>query len=458
VTTLSDIRRADAALEAGYGYSHPIVAEPGGNQLLEYRTGKVLGGSSSVNAAIALPPPDYDLRSWEASGAHGWGPLEMGEAQRRVRRRVTIAPVARPNRHPAAEAFVAAAQQAGHCLVAPGDLGFSEGVAWTPLSVDGSTRQSSSAAYLHRSGESSSRLTVLLNTEVKRVRFSRGGRANGVEVENETIGARIGVILSCGALGTPKLLMLSGIGPAEHLRAHSIDVRVDLPGVGRHLVDHPEIVILWRTQRRLPPSYAHGWEVTLVARSAREITAPDVVLHFGTLPRDLYTARHGYPTASEAITMMAYPCHPKSEGAVTLTAPDVSAPLRVMPRFFAGEGCQDVVVLQEAIGMSRMIADQPALKPWIGEELAPGAEVSGRHLSQFVRQTSGTMFHPTGTCRMGAEEPHSVVTPTLQVRGVDGLRVADASIFPTMVSSHPCFTCLMVGERCADLVLSEDSG
>jgi choline dehydrogenase-like flavoprotein len=282
-----------------------------------------------------------------------------------------------------------------------------------------------------------------------------GGRVLGAHAGGARYLAREEVILCCGALGTPKLLMLSGIGPADELRSMSIEVAVDVPAVGQHLSDHPEAVLILAPARPAPPCAVHGWEAGAFVRSAPAAAEPDVVLHFATVPHDANVAGHGYLTAGDAMTVSAFVARPLSRGRLHLRSADPAVGPVVAPGFFTDRGGSDIATLAAGLAVAREIVRQPALRPWIAAELAPPGSGSGEDLTGYVRKTAGTMFHPAGTCRMGAPGTGCVVTPDLRVDGVDGVRIADASIFPEMVSVNPCVTCLMIGEKCAELVLDD---
>lgn len=433
-------------------YDYLIEPQERGNGLIRHSRGKMLGGCSSHNSAIAFRTPDVDLRIWEGAGAAGWGPEDVRPYFDRLFDRVNIETVLPGNT--CSEAFVEAARQAGFPSIRFNEEELREGVGWLQLNARGAIRQSSSVAYLHPIGELPSNLTLLTDTKIDRILLDDHGDAVGAETDRGTIRARREVVVCCGAFDTPKLLMLSGIGPAEHLYDVGVPVMVDVPGVGEHLLDHPEGVVMWEATRPVPTMSRQGWEAALFARTDPDAEEPDVMFHFGTSAFDLNTAQLGYPTAEQAFCLTPNVMRARSEGVVRLRSLDPSTPPLIDFRYFTDPDGYDDRVITEGVKLARAIAGQPALRPWVKRELAPGPNVrTDEEISEYARRTANTVYHPAGTCRMGAaDDPRAVVDPQLRVRGVGRLRVADASVFPTMIGTNPCITCMMIGEKCADLV------
>ncbi|MDQ3375557.1 MAG: GMC family oxidoreductase N-terminal domain-containing protein [Actinomycetota bacterium] len=433
-------------------YDYVIEPQERGNGLIRHSRGKMLGGCSSHNSAIAFRTPDADLKIWERAGAAGWRPEDARPYFDRVFDRVNIETVLSGNT--CSEAFVDAARQAGFPPIRFNDEEIREGVGWLQLNARGAIRHSSSVAYLHPIGELPPNLILLTDTTVHRILLDDHGDAVGAETDRGTISARREVVVCCGAFDTPKLLMLSGIGPADHLYDVGVPNLVDLPGVGEHLLDHPEGVVMWESTRPVPAMSRQGWEAALFARTDPFAEEPDVMFHFGTSAFDLNTVQLGYPTAEQAFCLTPNVMRARSEGGVRLRSPDSSAPPLIDFRYFTDPDGYDDRTITEGVKLARAIAEQPALRPWVKRELAPGPGVrSDEEISEYARRTANTVYHPAGTCRMGAvDDPRAVVDPQLRVRGVGRLRGADASVFPTMIGTNPCITCMMIGEKCADLV------
>lgn len=438
-------------------YDYVIEPQPRGNGLIRHSRGKMLGGCSSHNSAIAFRTPDVDLRIWEDAGATGWGPEGARPHFERLFDRVNVETILPGNT--CTESFVQAARQAGFPPLRFNDEEVREGVGWLQLNARGAIRQSSSVAYLHPIGELPPNLTVMTDTKVWRVLIDDHGDAVGAETDRGSIYARNEVIVCCGAFDTPKLLMLSGIGPEDHLREIGVPVQADVPGVGEHLLDHPEGVVMWESSRPVPAMTRQGWEAALFARTEPFAEGPDVMFHFGTSAFDINTVQLGYPTAAQAFCLTPNVMRAKSEGVVRLRSADPAVPPVIDFRYFTDPDGYDDRVITEGVKLARAIAEQPALKPWVERELTPGPGVqSDEEISEYARRTANTVYHPAGTCRMGdANDYRAVVDPQLRVRGVGRLRVADASVFPTMIGVNPCMTVMMIGEKCAALI-SETSG
>lgn len=455
---LLELRNWPNLLGTSLDYDYRIEPQSRGNSRIRHSRGRVLGGCSSHNSAIAFLAPDVDLRSWEQNGAAGWGPADVRPFYDRVLDRIPLETA--PPDNACAAAFVEAAQQAGFPLVAFNRDEVREGVGWFQLNKRGPIRQSSSVAYLHPLAQSPSNLTVQAATPVQRIVLDDGGDAVGVETASGMIQACREVIVCCGAFDSPRLLLLSGIGPADELGEVGIRVHHHLPGVGKHLLDHPEGIVLWEAALPVPEVSTQFWEAGLFARTEPDQPWPDLMFHFGTVPFDLNTAPLGYPTAANAFCLTPNVTRARSEGVVRLRSADPAAPPSIDFRYFTDPEGHDERVLLAGIKLARQIAAQPALRRWIKRELAPGPTVQEDWaLAEYARRTSNTVYHPVGTCRMGAaDDPRAVVDSELRVRGVGRLRVADASIFPTLIGVNPCLTCMMIGEKCAALLAACSTG
>jgi choline oxidase len=434
-------------------YDYRIEEQARGNSLIRHSRGRVLGGCSSHNSCIAFRTPHYDMDTWQHLGCEGWGASETEYYFDRVFEQVFIEKT--PTINPLSQAFLEAAQQAGYDLLTfniDGEL--REGVGVFQLNARNGLRQSSAQAYIHPMLPSAHNLTLLTNTVANKIMLDEHNVAYAVETDTAIIKASREIVLCCGTFDTPKLLLLSGIGPRHHLDEMGIPLKVELAGVGEHLLDHPEGVLIWEANQPVSDETTQYWEVGLFSKIFPASPAPDVMFHFGLVPFDWNTAPLGYPTARYGFSMTPNVPQAKSEGIVRLRSPDPKDAPRIDFRYFTDPEGYDEAVLLAGMKLARSIANQPALQQWIKRELAPGSQVQDeQELSEYARRTANTVYHPAGTCRMGAsDQPLTVVDPELHVKGVHRLRVADASIFPTMISVNPCITCMMIGEKCADLL------
>jgi choline dehydrogenase len=264
------------------------------------------------------------------------------------------------------------------------------------------------------------------------------------------------VILCAGAIDTPRLLLYSGIGPARPLEDLGIDVVHDLPGVGENLLDHPESIILWELVRPLGPQTTMHADCALFVNRLEEDERPDLMYHTYQIPFTVNTARLGYPVPDDGYAMCMTPNipRPRSRGRLWLLSrnPDVKPALDF--GYFTDEGGYDARTIVDGLKLAREVAATEPFKSWLKREIAPGPTIRGDdELSRYGRAVHHTVYHPVGTCKMGAPGDESaVVDPTLRVRGLEGLRIADASIFPTIPTVNPMVAVLMVGEKAAELV------
>jgi choline dehydrogenase-like flavoprotein len=440
-------------------YDYPTTPQPRGNSNIRHSRARVLGGCSSHNTMISFLPLPADFADWEAAGATGWGYEAMLPYYRRLRN--TIVPVAEKDRNPIAKDFVTAVTGA---LGVPevSDFNakpFEEGVGFFSVGYDAETgiRSSSSVAYLHPILDRPN-LTLRLETWVEKLLVS-DGKATGVRVRGadgsvEVVSAREEVALCAGSVDTPRLLLLSGIGPADQLRELGIEVVADVPGVGENLLDHPESIIIWETKSALPPESAMDSDAGLFVRRDTSDPRPDLMFHFYQIPFCENTAPLGYPVPEHGVCMTPNIPRPRSRGRLYLTSADPKVKPALDFRYFTDPEGYDERTLVDGIRLAREVARSAPLSDWLLREVAPGPEVTGdEELSEYARRAAFTVFHPAGTCRMGAAADElAVVDPELRLRGVAGVRIADASVFPSMPTVNPMVAVLMIGEKAAELM------
>jgi choline dehydrogenase-like flavoprotein len=444
--------------ELDYGYT--TEEQPRGNSHILHSRARVLGGCSSHNTLISFLPFPEDLEEWVAHGCTGWGPETL--LPYRARLRNTIVPVAEADRNQAAKDFVTAAAKALDVPVVD-DFNarpFAEGTGFFSVAYDPRTghRSSASVAYLHPVLDRPN-LTLLLETWAYRLLPDTAGRLTRVRVRRadgttEVLRAEREVLLCAGAVDTPRLLMLSGVGPAQELRRHGIDVVADLPGVGENLLDHPESVILWETRGPLPPNSAMDSDAGLFLCREAGAERPDLMFHLYQVPFTVNTERLGYPVPRHGFCMTPNVPRARSAGRMWLRSADPDVKPALDFRYFTDPEGHDERTIVDGLRIARRVAATEPLKSWVLREVAPGSEVeTDRELSAYGRSAAHTVYHPAGTCRMGAaDDSTAVLDPQLRVRGADGLRVVDASVFPTMPTVNPMVTVLLVAERAADLL------
>jgi choline oxidase len=464
-------------LGSGYDWDYPIEPQVNGNSFVRHSRARVLGGCSSHNSCIAFWTPREDLNEWAAMGCTGWSADDCWPLLARLENSdgpgdhhgrsgpVTLRQI--PPHDPCGVAVLAAAAAVGLPTVRFNE-GFTvtEGAGFFQINADqNNLRMSSSRGYLHAIMGRRRNLAVCTGAWAKRVLFDAEKRAAGVEyLDSATLRARVvnvrrEVVVSAGAIDTPKLLMLSGIGPAGHLRDSGIDVLVDSPSVGSNLDDHVEGLVMWEAALPMVSSSTQWWEIGLFARTAPALDRPDLMMHYGSVPFDLNTVRWGYPTTTNGFCLTPNVTRGRSRGTVRLRSRDFRDRPKVDPCYLTDPGGHDIGVLLAGVKLARRIAAQPTLHAWVRRELAPGPDtVTDDELVDYLRKTHNTVYHPAGTARMGAVgDPQAVLDPRLRVKGVTGLRVADASIMPFLPAVNPNITVMMIGEKASDLLVEDSS-
>ena len=471
-------------------YSQP---EPhlGGRRLACPR-GKVIGGSSSINGMVYVRGHAHDFDHWAEQGADGWAFADVLPYYKRMENwhdcghggdaswRGTLGPlhVSRgPRSNPLFEAFVQAGVQAGYQATSDYNGEKQEGFGPMEQTVWQGRRWSAANAYLRPALKTKNCRVV--HGLARRIIF-QDKRAIGVELARGrqilSIRARREVVLAASSINSPKLLMLSGIGPAEHLSAHGIEVLADRAGVGQNLQDHLELYLQMASLQPIT-LYKHWnlfskamigaqwlatgkgmgasnqFESAAFIRSKAGVPYPDIQYHF--LP---IAVRYDGKVAAEGHGFQAHvgPMRSKSRGAVTLASSDPAIAPEI--RFNYMSHPDDWEDFRRCIRLTREIFAQDAFKPFVKHEIQPGDAVqSDADLDDFVREHVESAYHPCGTCRMGrADDPGAVVDPQARVIGVDGLRVADSSVFPRITNGNLNAPSIMVGEKVSDLLLERD--
>ncbi len=433
-----------------------------------YPRGRALGGSGAINAMAHIRGHRSVYDGWAAGGAPGWGFADLLPYFRRSESAdgrdpalrgtcgpVRVAAVPRPDRHPVAVAFAWALLQIGY--PASDDLSGSgqDGVAWADLAIDGGRRVSPADAYLAPAMRRPN-LTVAPGCLATGLQV-RDGRCTGVSyLRDRTLAqARAGgeVIVCTGAVGSPHLLLLSGIGPAKQLRDLGIGPAADLPGVGHNLQDHPVVLACYATPEPLARSrYNHG-EVYAALRSPLAGACPDLHLFPILLP----AAPVGRQPPDAGYALAASVVAPDSRGTIQLADADPQAAPVINPGFLRDQ--RDTDRLEAGLGMIRQATACLACFSRVrAAEAHPGPGVTtSAALRAWIRGTVGSYWHPAGTCRIGPDtDPGAVVDPQLRVRGITGLRVADASVMPVIPNAPLNATVLAIAERAASLITGRD--
>jgi len=454
------LRRWMELLEGPLDYAYRTVLQPSGNSHIVHSRARVLGGCSSHNTMIWFKPLPGDWADWERAGAVGWGAAAMEPYYRRLLNRHQL--VAVKDRNAILFDWVASAVAAAGVRPDPDwNAGpFRDGAGFLDIGYDPQTgiRSSSSVAYLHPILGTRANLTLLTGTRVLHVEVA-GGRATGVTVagadgQARSLQARGEVILCGGAIDTPRLLLHSGIGPADALRELGIEAVHDLPGVGARLLDHPESIIMWELARPLGPETTMHADCALFVDRLGEDDRPDLMYHTYQIPFTFNTERLGYPVPEHAICMTPNVPRPRSVGRLWLLSANPAVKPALDFGYFTDPDGYDAATIVDGLELAREMAAAGPFGGWLKREVAPGPQVAGRQeLSRYGRAVHHTVYHPAGTCAIGAEgDDLAVVDPSLRVRGLAGLRIADASVFPSMPTINPMVMVLMIGERAADLI------
>ncbi len=475
-------------------FSRQFDTEPGegtGGRNIVWPRGRVIGGSSSINGLIFIRGQREDFEDWERLGAKSWSYRDVLPFFRRLENysggenqyRGTLGELGVSdlrNDDPSCRAWIAAAQEYGLPLITDFNGETTFGVGAYQLSIKGRWRSSSATAFL-TPALSRPNLTVISGAHTSRVLFE-GQRTVGVEwIENDRVRQAIAkreVILSAGALQTPQILQLSGIGSEKLLAAHGIPLKVDAPEVGQNLQDHYQMRVIVRLREKvsLNDQVRNPVKLTLMGlqwllKASGPLTVgagqvgggactryaengrPDV--QFNVMP--LSVDKPGAPLHSySGFTASVWQCHPKSRGNVRIKSIDPFEQPHIDPNYFGEEADRKVIV--EGVKILRKIYSQPSYRDLWDTEVIPGEDVqTDEQIWDYVRHNGGTVFHCVGTCRMGSDAG-AVVDPDLRVRGVENLRVIDASVMPQITSANTNAPTLMIAEKGAASILGREAG
>lgn len=463
-----DIRRWPEMVESEYDLDYRSVPQERGNSHIRQARMRILGGCSTANTMISWRPLAADLQEWAALGAEGWDPDTVNACYDRLATPIT--PIPAVDRNPYVADVVASARRA---LDLPArsnwnsdadfagtgtGAGFFE-IGYTPESH---LRSSTSVHYLHDVIGTRANLTVRHGLRAVRILIEDGGAVGVLAVDADGVAHELRsareVIVCCGAIDSPKLLQLSGIGPQGMLADAGVTTVVDSPGVGENLMDHAEGLIVWEARRDVPDTCATGWDAGAAVRLREDGPArPDVLMHFPVEAVADHAVTYGARLPDRVVALAPNVAKPASRGRVWITTADPDTPPAIDYRYFTDADGADEATLIAGIRLARRIAAQSPMSEWIGAEVFPGADLTtDEDLSAPLRATHQTVYHVSGTCRMGAaDDPLAVCDSRLRVRGVRGLRVVDASVFPTIPSVNPVGTVMAVAER-ASAMITED--
>ncbi|KAB2870041.1 MAG: choline dehydrogenase [Bauldia sp.] len=514
----ADPRHSVLLIEAGGGDRHPLVQLPMlmgklmhsriynwhyetepepelDDRRIYWPRGKALGGTSTINGMIYVRGNRQDYDRWAQMGLPGWSYAEVlpyfRKSEGHVERRdafhgqsggLTVCRARGKN--PLFDLFVEAGGQAGYPLNDDFNGAEQEGFGRYDFTIRNGRRCSTAKAFLRPALDrpnltvatrALTRRIIVENRRAVAVEFTQGGQSRRVRAGRE-------VVLSAGAVNSPQILMLSGIGNADELMLHGVEVARHLPGVGKNLQDHVDVCVVHEVTQpltlysdlridRLTASIIRGflfgkgvattfpYEGGAFLKSRPGLAAPDIQAHF--MPALEKTANLHWPSLfgrarveeNHGITVRVGPLNPESRGAITLRSADPRDPPRIFANYLSTEFDKDTTIA--GVKMMRDVIAQPAFDGLRGRELAPGPDCrSDAELKQWLKGAGGTTLHPVGTCRMGRDEM-AVVDARLKVHGIDGLRVADASIMPVISSGNTNAPTIMIGEKAADMILHD---
>ncbi|CAF9924014.1 MAG: hypothetical protein ALECFALPRED_002592 [Alectoria fallacina] len=455
-------------------YDYGTTEQPNGNSHIRHSRAKILGGCSSHNTLISFRPFAHDTAIWESLGCTGWSFDIFNRLLDSIRN--TVQPVHSRHRNQLCKDWVESCSTAlsipvihdfNREIARNGNLESGVGFFSVAYSPDDGRRSSASVAYIHpvlRGDEHRPNLTILTDAWVSRVNVTNS-TVTGVNITLQsgtslTLTARKETILCAGAIDTPRLLLHSGIGPSSQLSSLGIPVVASIPGIGHNLVDHPESIIMWELNRPVPPNQTtmDSDAGIFLARPGHTPGVADIMMHCYQIPFCLNTARLGYDTPIDAFCMTPNIPRPKSKGQLYLTSADPAVKPALDFKYFTDPLGYDAATIVAGLRAARQVATQAPFSSWLKREVAPGPSITtDEQLSEYGRKAANTVYHPAGTTKMGdlANDEMAVVDCRLRLRGLEGVRIADAGVFPEMTSVNPMLTVLAIGERCAEMVAEE---
>ena len=436
----------------------PTTTQAATGTKIHLARGRGIGGSSTINAMTFLRGHRDSYADWNQFGARGWTFDDLLPYFKRSETAthgdpcvrgadgpLVVAPASPLNE--ITVALLTAAIQSGYPRAKDISGGLEIGFGPSDLTIVNGARQSAADAYLLPALERPN-LRLVTDAVVQRLLVGNG-RCAGIEYRDRsgrvtTARSSAEVVLAAGGIGSPHLLMVSGIGPASHLRAAGVDVVFDLPAVGSNLQDHPLTGVVYRASWEVPAARNNHGEVIGVVRTAADVGAPDLQLIFVDSATVI-----GLDVPNTYLIGVS-PIQPHSRGSIRLAGPDADTPPLVDPNYLRDD--RDMKTMLEGFRIAREIGSASALDAWRAEELAPGPAVKDdAAMRAFVQATTSSYYHPVGACAIGESE-ESVVDSELRVHGIDGLRVADASVMPSLPSNNPLATVYAIAERGAELI------
>ncbi len=446
-------------------WGYQSVPQPGLDNRQSYEPrGKLPGGSSNLYIMMHIRGHSSDFDNWAYNGCPGWAYNDLLPYFQRMEDQeddtnptggkggaVRVANASLHDPNPTSEAFINACVELGYPRTDDFNGPKMEGTGWHHVNIKDGKRHSAAIAYLNPAlGRKN--LTLSTNSQASRLLFE-GKRCVGVEYvqdgETKTANARQEVIVSCGALESPKLLLLSGVGHPDQMKPHGVETVVELPGVGENFHNHVLTGVIRECVKPVPPPHQNLSESALFCKSDPGWVGPDLQIAFVHVPFNIIVGQ-GHPNS---VSILPGVVRPMSRGWIRLASSNPLDKPLVNPNYLSAES--DLARLVQGVELARDIFATGAFSEWVGEELMPGPEIATQEqLRAFVRSSADSYHHQAGSCKMGSDSM-SVVDPQLKVYGVEGLRVADASVMPMVPSGNCHAAILVIGERCAEMLQQE---